>query len=168
MNSRLPQELQTRKVVSLPDDIRSVVEDLIIQKFDIPEVMGGREAYDPFDPAQDIGGPQNMLMVNLSFGTGRVYRLAQIIQLHLRELNSYDTTYRGIHPIFTEWAKRIANEIDKVSHKNNYGGIIRDIEVEMNGYRDKITNIESLANFIYNHYRETDTLRTYAYDKGYL
>ena len=160
MNSRLPQELQTRKVVSLPDDIRSVVEDLIIQKFDIPEVMGGREAYDPFDPAQDIGGPQNMLMVNLSFGTGRVYRLAQIIQLHLRKLNSFDYPgrhgYDWSHPIFVEWAKRIANEIDKVTRQNNYEGVIRDIEVEMNGYRDRITNIESLAKFIYNHYREED------------
>jgi len=168
MNSRLPQELQTRKVVSLPDDIRSVVEDLIIQKFDIPEVMGGREAYDPFDPAQDTGQPRNMLIINMSFGTGRIYRLAQIIPLHLRELNSYGATYGGIPAIFIEWAKKIANEIDNVSRKNKRNGIIRDIEVEMNGYRDKITNIESLANFIYNHYRETDTLRTYAYDKGYL
>ena len=106
MNSRLPQELRTRKVVSLPDDIRSVVEDLIIQKFDIPEVVGGSNDNAFFDPAQDIGGPQNMLIVNLSYETGRVYRLAQIIQLHLRELNSYGATYGGIPAIFIEWLKK--------------------------------------------------------------
>ena len=65
-------------------------------------------------------------------------------------------------------AKKIANEIDNVSHKNKRNGTIRDIEVEMNGYRDKITNIESLASFIFNNYREIDTLGVYAYSKRYL
>ena len=169
MESRLPQRLQTKKVANLPDDIRSVVEELIIKKFDITEVMEGGRGYDPLDPAQDIGRPANMLMINLSFGTGKVFRLAQIIQLHLRELRDYNkVSYRGLHPIFYEWAKKIANEVDKCSRDNKYEGIVRDIEVEMNGYRDRITNIESLAQFIYNHYREEEPFRSYSYGERYL
>lgn len=153
MNSRLPQELQTRKVVSLPDDIRSVVEDLIIQKFGIPEVMEGRGDTDFFDPSR-IQEAMNTLVITIRQATGQIYRLAQIISLDLRELRSYDypSDLGHRHPIFAAWSKRIAQEIDKKIPPGN----IREIEAEMNGYRDRITNIESLSMFMYNHYRQRE------------
>ena len=153
MNSRLPQELQTRKVVSLPDDIRSVVEDLIIQKFDIPEVMGGNEESAFFDPSQ-LREAMNTLVITIRQVSGQVYRLAQIISLDLRELQSFDypREHGYNHPVFVAWAKRIAQEIDRKVPP----GMIRDVEAEMNGYRDVIHGIEGLQQFMYTHYRDRD------------
>ena len=153
MNSRLPQELQTRKVVSLPDDIRSVVEDLIIQKFDIPEVVGGSNDNAFFDPAQ-VREAVNTLVITIRQATGQIYRLAQIISLDLRELRSfeYQREHGYNHPIFVAWARRIAQEVDKKIP----AGMIRDVEAEMNGYRDRIEGIESLQKFMYTHYRDRD------------
>ena len=172
MNSRLPQELQTRKVASLPDDICSVVEDLILNKFDIPEVLGGDSNYDPLDPAQAIGLPHNMLVLTLSFGSGKVYRLTRIISLSMTQLHDFSREYMTFasgeftgHPIFIELAKQTAHEIDKQTRKMN-NSLVRQIEVEMNGYRDTITTIESLAQFMYNHYRQEE-LQYYAKRRNY-
>lgn len=152
MNSRLPQELQTRKVVSLPDDIRSVVEDLIIQKFDISEVMGGNEESAFFDPSQ-LREAMNTLVITIRQFGGQVYRLAQIISLDLRKLQSFDyPRQHGNHTVFVELAKRIAQEIDRKVPP----GMIRDIEAEMNGYRDRIQGIEGLEQFMYIHYCDRD------------
>lgn len=55
MSYQLPQELQTKKLVSLPDDIRAHAEELIANKFGIAEVMTeGR--YENRDRIQDPFG----------------------------------------------------------------------------------------------------------------
>lgn len=163
MSYQLPQELRTRKLDSLPEKERSIAEQLIADKFGIGEIVGAGVGYDPLDPAQDIGRPRNLITVTLSFGTGKVYRLARIISLSSQQLSSFEYEYGSgfqQHPIFIHLAKDIANEIEKLPRKINYNSIVRSVEVEMNGYRETITTIESLAQFMYAHYQHEE-LRYY-------
>ena len=158
MSYQLPQELQTRKLNSLPEDLRAHAEELIAKKFNIGEVLdGGSRDNDFFDPSRIARPPQNAVQLTIRFSNGKLFRLVQIISSHLMGLRSYDqsTMYGepvGPRPIFIEYAKRLAEQIRAQERKY---GMARDIEAELNGYREvQISSIEHLAQFLNDHFRK--------------
>ena len=51
MSRHLPQDLRTKKTNSLPDDLKSIAEELIGEKFGFEEEVVERKASDPFPPS---------------------------------------------------------------------------------------------------------------------
>lgn len=160
MSYQLPQELQTKKLNSLPDDLRAAAEELVAKKFGIAEIMSeGR--YENKDRIQDpFSLPNNMIQLVVFFDRGYQYRFH--LPLAASALSDYpqtsSSTYYG-EPARDRYKEDLAHEVIRRTedHLHRYlssrearaKGRVRHIEVEMNGYRQVINSLDEIGRIIY-------------------
>lgn len=138
MSYLLPQEVQTKKLASLPDDLHVHAVELIAKKFGIAEIVEKNSAFRP-SSSEDIDLSRNILEINIYLGSGKMYRLMKMISFEIMDSN-----------VFDNYIDSINRELCELAIRNN--DFVERIEVEMNGKRDKTPTLRGLKNFITNHY----------------
>lgn len=151
MAYQLPPELQTRKLNSLPEKERTIADELIAKKFGFGEVLTGyvREESDFLEATMPM---RNCLKIFLKLRGNRsfnfVMQLDTLMQSQLMRTTRLISS-SGLSSQCIELAKLIDNQMSRrMWDERILAGDIEYMEVELNGYRDKITNFESLARFI--------------------
>lgn len=160
MSYQLPQELQTKKLASLPDDIRGYAEELIAKKFDIAEVVKEGRYQDLSRPQDPFSLPNNLLQLTVSFRRGYKYRLhlPLLISIARHERQTDSTTYYGEptrdsyrEDIVYETVRKVEDELQRYlsTPQGRSRGQIDFIELEINGYRQVIREMKEIARIVY-------------------
>lgn len=73
----LPKELRTRKINSLPDDLKGIAEELIAVKFDIKEEVVERKRSSSF-PGHDFYRQEYAVGIDMGFASDTAYAMARL------------------------------------------------------------------------------------------
>jgi hypothetical protein len=157
---QLPQELQTKKLNSLPEDLRAHAEELIAKKFDIAEVVKEGRYKDSSRLQDPFALPNNLLQLTVFFRRGYKYRLhlPLLTSMNWQERQDGLPTYYGERvrdpykeDIAYNTARKVEDELRRYlsTSKGRQYGQVDYIEVEMNGYRQVIREMEEISRIVY-------------------
>lgn len=163
MAYQIPQELQTKKLNSLPEDLRAYAEELIAKKFNLVEVVQDMGyGYDnlALDTHYHNGLmqvsphiPANTLEIRAVAYDGKMLRLKMMLTIPI--YSTYDGN-EGVDYMKNQIAYETCREIaSKLRHSlsldsmSSYTDYIDYFYIQMNGNGQRVKFIEEIENLIY-------------------
>ena len=161
MSYQLPQVLRTSKLESLPEDLKSIAEELVAKKFGIPEVIKEGRYYDEDNIQDPFRMPYNLIEITAYTRLG-TYRLNMPLAIdsmcmeRQEDFRSETVRYRidkyRLQELACTLIDKAMHEFTRLMEKKGSYSRLHYFEIRMNGRTQRAVSPSDLIHFIMENY----------------